>query len=58
MEEGGQYRVCAIIRKEVDGEMREHKLIRADICSTAQEAADISIRKAKQMIDERRGNIF
>lgn len=50
--EGGQYRVCAIISKEVDGETRTHKLIRADVCSSADEASEISMRKAKQMIDE------
>ena len=58
MEEGGQFRVCALIRKEVDGEMREHKLIRADICSSAQEASDMSLRKAQQMIDERGERVF
>ncbi len=58
MEEGGQFRVCAVIRKEIGGEMREHKLIRADICSSAQEAADMSIRKAHQMIDERGDKVF
>ena len=26
--EDGQFRVCALIRKEIEGEMREHKLIR------------------------------
>jgi len=58
MEEGGQYRVCALIRKGEGEDMLEHKLIRADICSTPDEASDIAIRKAKQMIDERGGNVF
>ncbi len=58
MEEGGQYRVCALIRKEIDGDMKEHKLIRADICSSLQEASDMSLRKARQMIDERGDRLF
>ncbi len=58
MEEGGQYRVCALIRKGEGEALKEHKLIRADICSTPDDASDIAIRKAKQMIDERSGNIF
>ena len=52
MDEGGQYRVCALISKEVDGEMKTHKLIRADLCPTANEASTIALRKAQQMIDE------
>lgn len=50
--EGGQYRVCAILSKAVDGRSMRHRLIRADVCGSAQEAADIAVRKAKQMIDE------
>lgn len=58
MDEGGQFRVCAMISKEVDGEAKAHKLIRADLCSTAQEASDIAMRKAQQMIDERGDGVF
>lgn len=56
--EGGQYRVCAVIRKEIEGEVKEHKLVRADVCSTVDDASDISVRKAKQMIDERGEGVF
>ena len=52
MPEGGQFRVCAMIRKEMDGEIKEHTLIRADVCGSAQEASDMAMRKAKQIIDE------
>ena len=58
MDEGGQFRVCAIISKEIGGETKTHKLIRADMCSSAQEASDIAMRKARQMIDERGEGIF
>ena len=50
--EGGQFRLCGIISKEVDGEVREHKLIRADILPSADEAHEACFRKAKQVIDE------
>jgi len=53
--EGGQYRVCATIAKEVNSEMKEHKLIRADVC---EEASDIALRKAQQLIDEKGERIF
>jgi len=52
IDEGGQFRVCAIITKEVDGETKTHKMIRADMSGSQQEASEISMRKAQQMIDE------
>lgn len=58
MPENGQFRVCALIRKEIDGEVREHKLIRADVCSNVDEASEISIRKSVQIIDERGDRVF
>lgn len=58
MPEGGQFRVCALIRKEIDGEVKEHRLIRADVCGSAQEASDIALRKCVQFIDERGERVF
>ncbi len=58
MNEGGQFRVSAMIRKEIDGEVKEHRLIRADQCATLDEATEISMRKARQMIDEQGDRIF
>lgn len=52
IDEGGQFRVCAMISKDVDGEVKTHRLIRADMCSSADEASTIAFRKAQQMIDE------
>ena len=52
MDEGGQFRVSALITKTVNGEEKSHRLIRADVCSSAQEASDMAMRKAKQIIDE------
>ena len=58
IDEVGQFRVCAMVTKEVDGEMKTHKLIRADMCTSAQEASTIALRKAQQMIDEQGERIF
>lgn len=58
MDEGGQFRVCALISKDINGETKTHKLIRADMCSTSEEASTIAMRKAKQMIDEQGERIF
>lgn len=56
--EGGRYRVGAMIEKEVDGEKKVHHLIRADVLESLDEAKDVSIRKAKQMIDEQGDRLF
>ena len=58
IDEGGQFRVCALISKDFGDDQKTHKLIRADMCSTAQEASDIAMRKSRQMIDERGDGIF
>lgn len=56
--EGNTYRVAATIEKEVDGEMRSHKLVRADTLQGLEEAQAACIRKAKQVIDEQGERIF
>ncbi len=56
--EGGQFRVSARIEKAIDGTTRSHTLIRADTSSSRDEAAAISLGKAKQMIDEQGDRLF
>lgn len=50
--ESGGYRLAARIEKEVGGETRSHRLIRADVFSSEDEARAASVRKAKQLIDQ------
>lgn len=50
--EGGQFRLCGIISKEVEGVLREQQLIRADLLPTADEAHEACFRKARRVIDE------
>lgn len=56
--EGGQYRLAGTISKEVDGEMKTHHLIRADVFSDKDEAVQFTIRKAKQVIKEQGERMF
>jgi hypothetical protein len=56
--EGKTYRISARITKEIDGEVKEHHLIRADTLEGADAAADASVAKAKQMIDQMGDNVF
>ncbi|MGQ0564503.1 MAG: HlyU family transcriptional regulator [Gemmobacter sp.] len=52
--EGGQFRVSARIEKEG----RRHDLIRADTTGSADEAAAMSLAKARQIIDEQGDGVF
>lgn len=56
--EGGQYRIGARIEAEIDGELKSHDLIRADMIRDIDECKDASIRKAKQMIDQMGNRLF
>jgi hypothetical protein len=58
MAEGGQFRLCAVITREVDGQTREHRMIRADMFGSRDEASEAAIRKAKQVIKEQGERIF
>jgi hypothetical protein len=50
--DGGQYLVAGTISKEIGGERREHKFIRADRCPTIEDAAEMTLRKGKQIIEQ------
>jgi hypothetical protein len=56
--EGSRYRIAARIEKEADGEARSHHLIRADTCDDADLARELTLQKAKQLIDEVGDAIF
>ncbi|TYR30623.1 hypothetical protein FY036_18090 [Mesorhizobium microcysteis] len=56
--EGGQYQTCGIISKEIDGEVKEHRFIRADRFPSRDDAIDVTLRKARQIIDEQGDRIF
>ncbi len=56
--DGGQFQTCALINKTVGGVEKEHRLIRADRFASIDDARDVSLRKAKQMIDEQGDRLF
>lgn len=55
--EGG-YRIGARIEKDVDGEVRVHHLLRADVLGDRDAAEAASLRKARQVIDEQGDGLF
>lgn len=56
--EGSKFRISATITREVDGEVKEHRLIRADTLESKEAADEASINKAKQMIDQMGLGVF
>ncbi|TCL09918.1 hypothetical protein BXY66_1985 [Shimia isoporae] len=58
IKEGGQFRVSAKIEGYVDGVAKEHTLIRADVIRDHDEAVEMSVRKAKQLIDQMGAALF
>ena len=56
--EGGQYRTAGRIRREIDGETKEVRFIRADNTTDRQGAMDHSVRKGRQIVDEQGARIF
>ena len=56
--EAGGYRVGARIEKELGGETKTHTLIRADTIQSLDDAIEVSVAKAKQMIDEQGERLF
>jgi len=56
--EGGQFRLGAVISRQVDGQLKEHKLIRADLFPSRDEAVEAAVRKAKLVIAEQGDRMF
>lgn len=51
-EASGRWQLCGIISREIDGELKEHRFIRADTFNTRDEAEQMTLFKARQMIDQ------
>lgn len=56
--ESGQFRLAGMVTKDVNGEMQEHKFIRADQFTTKDQAEEFAMLKGRQMIDQLGDRIF
>ena len=54
----GGYRIAAGIEKEIGGEVKTHRMIRADTCNSLDEASDLTLAKAKILIEQQGESIF
>ncbi len=55
---GSQFQVAGTISKEINGERKEHKFIRADGFGSREEAASFTLIKARQIIDQQADRMF
>jgi hypothetical protein len=56
--DGGQFQLAGIISKEIAGEKKTHRFVRADKFTDKNEAADIAISKGQLIIDQSGDRIF
>jgi hypothetical protein len=54
----GRWQLCGIISREKDGVAQEHRFVRADNFGSRAEAEEMTLFKARQIIDQMGENIF
>ena len=57
-QENGQWQLCGEIEKEIAGTMKRHRFVRADRFASQQDAIDMSLMKARQIIDQSGEKLF
>ncbi|HRD76062.1 MAG TPA: HlyU family transcriptional regulator [Hyphomicrobiaceae bacterium] len=56
--EGGQFQVAGTITREIGGERKEERFVRADRFATMEDAATVALNKARQIIDQNGDRLF
>lgn len=56
--EAGQFQTCGVITKEIGGEVKEHRFVRADRFAAKDDAVEQALRKGRQIIDEQGERVF
>jgi hypothetical protein len=56
--DAGGFRIAGRIEKEVGGEVKTHRFLRADTMQSKEECARFTVLKAKQIIDEQGEGMF
>jgi hypothetical protein len=57
-QEQGQWQMCGVIEKDVGGEMKSHRFIRADRFPAKDDAIQMTFMKARQIIDQSGERMF
>ena len=57
-QEGGQWQLCGVIAREVDGVTKEYRFVRADRFADRDTAIEMAFDKAKRIIAEQGVRMF
>lgn len=57
-QDGGQWQMCGVIEKEIGGELKSHRFIRADRFPDQGQAAEFTLVKARQIVDQMGERVF
>jgi hypothetical protein len=57
-EQDGRYQTAGTIEKEIDGVRKQHRFIRADSHPSVDQAAEFSIQKGCQIVDQMGERVF
>lgn len=55
---GSEHQLAGTISKEIGGETKSYKYVRADRLSSRDEAASVAIAKGRQLVDEQGDKLF
>lgn len=58
MKAGKEFQLSGVIEKTVGGEVKMHRFIRADRLGSKEQAAQLGLAKARQIIDEQGERVF
>lgn len=56
--EGGQFQLCGVISRRIDGELQERRFVRADRFPDLDTAVEMTLLKARQIIDQQGERVF
>ncbi len=56
--EGGQWQTAGTVAREVGGVLKKHRFVRADRFASQDDAAEFSLQKGRQLVDEQGERMF
>ncbi|MFC5508842.1 MULTISPECIES: HlyU family transcriptional regulator [Hyphomicrobiales] len=57
-QEGGQWQLCGVVEKTIEGELKSHRFVRADRFPGKDEAVDFTLVKGQQLVDQAGESVF
>jgi hypothetical protein len=58
VKDNGQWRLAGRVTKEIDGELKEHSFVRADMFSSREDAVTFAFKKGQLIVDQMGRGMF